>query len=164
MEGTKRGACPGGPARARKRTCLDRRSRGKKPPAAGSAQSGGAAGGVRRRALGASDAGISGDAGPAADVPAVKDGDLVLGIRLGKRLCKNDVVVYERSGRVRVGRVCWPGRGHRDPERAALWRSTARHRAAASYPTYPKSLLSYPTLSEERLHSGRLPHTGRGQP
>ncbi len=37
--------------------------------------------------------------------PAVKDGDLVLGCRLGKRLCQNDVVVYERSGTLRVGRV-----------------------------------------------------------
>lgn len=37
--------------------------------------------------------------------PAVKDGDLVLGIRLEKAYAKNDVVVYERSGRLRVGRV-----------------------------------------------------------
>ena len=37
--------------------------------------------------------------------PAVKDGDLVLGIRLDKDYAKNDVVVYERSGRLRVGRV-----------------------------------------------------------
>ena len=37
--------------------------------------------------------------------PAVKDGDLVLGIRLEKDYAKNDVVVYERSGRLRVGRV-----------------------------------------------------------
>ena len=37
--------------------------------------------------------------------PAVKDGDLVLGIRLEKDYAKNDVVVYERSGTLRVGRV-----------------------------------------------------------
>ena len=37
--------------------------------------------------------------------PAVKDGDLVLGCRLEKDYAKNDVVVYERSGRLRVGRV-----------------------------------------------------------
>ena len=38
-------------------------------------------------------------------VPAVKDGDLVLGSRLEKDYAKNDVVVYERSGTLRVGRV-----------------------------------------------------------
>ena len=37
--------------------------------------------------------------------PAVKDGDLVLGCRLEKDYAKNDVVVYERSGTLRVGRV-----------------------------------------------------------
>ncbi|MFR9067191.1 MAG: hypothetical protein ACLVJH_10090 [Faecalibacterium prausnitzii] len=42
--------------------------------------------------------------------PAVKDGDLVLGCRLEKDYAKNDVVVYERSGRLRVA-ACWPGRG-----------------------------------------------------
>ena len=34
--------------------------------------------------------------------PAVKDGDLVLGIRLEKDYAKNDVVVYERSGTLRT--------------------------------------------------------------
>ena len=34
--------------------------------------------------------------------PAVKDGDLVLGCRLEKDYAKNDVVVYERSGRLRA--------------------------------------------------------------
>ena len=62
-EGTKRGACPGGPARDAGSEPVWTGEAGKKSPAAGSAQSGGAAGGVRRRALGASDAGISGDAG-----------------------------------------------------------------------------------------------------
>ena len=38
-------------------------------------------------------------------IPAEKDGDLVLGIRLEKDYAKNDVVVYERSGTLRVGRV-----------------------------------------------------------
>ena len=37
--------------------------------------------------------------------PAVKDGDLVLGCRMEKDYAKNDVVVYERSGTLRVGRV-----------------------------------------------------------
>ena len=36
--------------------------------------------------------------------PAVMVGDLVLGIRLEKDYAMNDVVVYERSGRLRVGR------------------------------------------------------------
>lgn len=55
-------------------------------------------------------------------------------------------VVYERSGRLRVGRVLARGRGHRDPERERrCGGQRARHRAGGIlYPTYPKSLLSYP--------------------
>ena len=73
--------------------------------------------------------------------PAVKDGDLVLGIRLEKDYAKNDVVVYERSGTLRVGRV-------------ALWRSTARHRAAASStPPTPNLCSATPTLCRRTASS-----------
>ena len=65
--------------------------------------------------------------------PAVKDGDLVLGIRLEKDYAKNDVVVYERSGRLRVGRVLARGGDNGSAQGGGIL-----------YPTYPKSLLSYP--------------------
>ena len=61
--------------------------------------------------------------------PAVKDGDLVLGIRLEKDYAKNDVVVYERSGRSENGVVEVNG---------------SAQGGGILYPTYPKSLLSYP--------------------
>ena len=65
--------------------------------------------------------------------PAVKDGDLVLGCRLEKDYAKNDVVVYERSGRLRVGRVLARGGD-----------IVTLSESGILYPTYPKSLLSYP--------------------
>ena len=37
--------------------------------------------------------------------PAVKDGDLLIGYRLQGTYAKNDVVLYEQDGKLRVGRV-----------------------------------------------------------
>ena len=37
--------------------------------------------------------------------PAVKDGDLLIGYRLQGTYAKNDVVLYEHDGKLRVGRV-----------------------------------------------------------
>lgn len=37
--------------------------------------------------------------------PAVKDGDLLIGFRLQKTFLKEDVVVYEQNGEMRVGRI-----------------------------------------------------------
>ena len=70
--------------------------------------------------------------------PAVKDGDLVLGIRLEKDYAKNDVVVYERSGRLRVGRVVTLS------ESGVVEVNGSAQGGGILYPTYPKSLLSYP--------------------
>ena len=99
--------------------------------------------------------------------PAVKDGDLVLGIRLEKAYAKNDVVVYERSGRLRVGRVLARGgdivtlseSGVCGGQRLGTGR---RH----PLPHLPQISAQLPLrcAGGQRLHSGRLPHTGRGQP
>ena len=81
--------CPGGPARDAGSKPVWTDEAGKKPPAAGSAQSGGAAGGVRRPALGASDAGVSGDAGVRQrDVPRREGRRPRAGLPAGKRLCQ----------------------------------------------------------------------------
>lgn len=99
--------------------------------------------------------------------PAVKDGDLVLGCRLEKDYAKNDVVVYERSGRLRVGRVLARGgdivtlseSGVVEVNGSAQGR---RH----PLPHLPQISAQLPLrcAGGQRLHSGRLPHTGRGQP
>ena len=88
--------------------------------------------------------------------PAVKDGDLVLGIRLEKDYVKNDVVVYERSGRLRVGRVL--ARGGDIVTLGAGRRHPLPHLSQIS------AQLPLRCAGGQRLHSGRLPHTGRGQP
>lgn len=77
--------------------------------------------------------------------PAVKDGDLVLGIRLEKDYAKNDVVVYERSGRLRVGRVLARGGDIVTlSESGVVEVNGSAQGGGILYPTYPKSLLSYP--------------------
>jgi signal peptidase I len=77
--------------------------------------------------------------------PAVKDGDLVLGCRLEKDYAKNDVVVYERSGRLRVGRVLARGGDIVTlSESGVVEVNGSAQGGGILYPTYPKSLLSYP--------------------
>ena len=77
--------------------------------------------------------------------PAVKDGDLVLGIRLEKDYAKNDVVVYERSGTLRVGRVLARGGDIVTlSESGVVEVNGSAQGGGILYPTYPKSLLSYP--------------------
>lgn len=77
--------------------------------------------------------------------PAVKDGDLVLGSRLEKDYAKNDVVVYERSGRLRVGRVLARGGDIVTlSESGVVEVNGSAQGGGILYPTYPKSLLSYP--------------------
>ena len=69
--------------------------------------------------------------------PAVKDGDLVLGIRLEKD--------YERSGRLRVGRVLARGGDIVTlSESGVVEVNGSAQGGGILYPTYPKSLLSYP--------------------
>ena len=77
--------------------------------------------------------------------PAVKDGDLVLGSRLEKDYAKNDVVVYERSGTLRVGRVLARGGDIVTlSESGVVEVNGSAQGGGILYPTYPKSLLSYP--------------------
>ena len=76
---------------------------------------------------------------------AAKDGDLVLGIRLEKDYAKNDVVVYERSGKLRVGRVLARGGDIVTlSESGVVEVNGSAQGGGILYPTYPKSLLSYP--------------------
>ena len=75
--------------------------------------------------------------------PAVKDGDLVLGCRLEKDYAKNDVVVYERSGTLRVGRVLARGGDIVTlSESGVVEVNGSAQGGGILYPTYPKSLLS----------------------
>lgn len=77
--------------------------------------------------------------------PAVKDGDLLLGYRLQKTYAKNDVVVYEHSGSLRVGRVLARGGDIVTlSESGVVEVNGAAQGGDILYPTYPKSLLSYP--------------------
>ena len=77
--------------------------------------------------------------------PAVKDGDLVLGCRMEKDYAKNDVVVYERSGTLRVGRVLARGGDIVTlSESGVVEVNGSAQGGGILYPTYPKSLLSYP--------------------
>ena len=85
--------------------------------------------------------------------PAVKDGDLVLGYRLEKTYAKNDVVVYERTGALRVGRVLARGGDIVTlSESGVVEVNGAAQSGEILYPTYPKSLLSYPyTVPEDSV-------------
>jgi len=77
--------------------------------------------------------------------PAVKDGDLVLGYRLEKSYAKDDVVVYERSGQLRVGRMLARGGDIVTlSESGVVEVNGSAQSGDILYPTYPKSLLSYP--------------------
>ena len=145
-EGTKRGACPGGPARDAGSEPVWTGEAGKKPPAAGSAQSGGAAGGVRPVLwVLLTQVYLVTQASGNEMFPAVKDGDLVLGCRLEKDYAKNDVVVYERSGTLRVGRVLARGGDIVTlSESGVVEVNGSAQGGGILYPTYPKSLLSYP--------------------
>ena len=66
--------------------------------------------------------------------PAVKDGDLLIAYRLQGTYAKNDVVLYEQDGKLRVGRVLG-----RENDLIALDDS-----GTLLYPTYAKDTLEYP--------------------
>ena len=67
------------------------------------------------------------------------------GIRLEKAYAKNDVVVYERSGTLRVGRVLARGGDIVTlSESGVVEVNGSAQGGGILYPTYPKSLLSYP--------------------
>ena len=130
----------------RKRTCLDRRSR-KKAPLLREVRSLA----VRLAVFAAvlwvllTQVYLVTQASGSEMFPAVKDGDLVLGIRLEKDYAKNDVVVYERSGTLRVGRVLARGGDIVTlSESGVVEVNGSAQGGGILYPTYPKSLLSYP--------------------
>ena len=99
--------------------------------------------------------------------PAVKDGDLLIGYRLQGTYAKNDVVLYEQDGKLRVGRVL--GRendlialddsGNADRQRLGPERRDPLPYLRERHPRVP---LHRPR--GQRLHLGRLPHAIRGQP
>ena len=77
--------------------------------------------------------------------PAVKDGDLLIGYRLQGTYAKNDVVLYEQDGKLRVGRILG-----REGDLVALDDSGtlvvngAVQSGEILYPTYAKDALEYP--------------------
>lgn len=77
--------------------------------------------------------------------PAVKDGDLVIGFRLEKKLAKGDVVVYTEGGKTCVGRII--GRGTDvitlDESGTLLVNGTPQS-GEILYPTYAKEGIEYP--------------------
>ena len=77
--------------------------------------------------------------------PAVKDGDLLIGFRLQRDYQKEDVVVYERNGRLCVGRII--GRETDvitlDDSGTLLVNGTTQG-GEILFPTYAKERLEYP--------------------
>ena len=77
--------------------------------------------------------------------PAVKDGDLLIGYRLQGTYAKNDVVLYEQDGKLRVGRVL--GRENDlialDDSGTLIVNGSAQS-GEILYPTYAKDTLEYP--------------------
>lgn len=77
--------------------------------------------------------------------PAVKDGDLLIGFRMQRDYQKDDVVVYERNGRLCVGRII--GRETDvitlDDSGTLLVNGTAQG-GEILFPTYAKEGLEYP--------------------
>ena len=76
---------------------------------------------------------------------AVKDGDLLIGYRLQGTYAKNDVVLYEHDGKLRVGRVL--GRENDlialDDSGTLIVNGSAQS-GEILYPTYAKDTLEYP--------------------
>ena len=97
--------------------------------------------------------------------PAVKDGDLLIGYRLQGTYAKNDVVLYEQDGKLRVGRVL--GRENDlialdDSGTLIVNGSERRDPLPHLRERHPRVPLHRPR--GQRLHLGRLPHAIRGQP
>ena len=77
--------------------------------------------------------------------PAVKDGDLLIGYRLQSTYAKNDVVLYEQDGKLRVGRIL--GRASdliSLNDSGTLVVNGSAQSGEILYPTYAKDGLEYP--------------------
>lgn len=77
--------------------------------------------------------------------PAVKDGDLLIGYRLQGTYAKNDVVLYEHDGKLRVGRVAArEGDVIRMDDSGTLVVNGSAQSGEILYPTYAKDGIEYP--------------------
>ena len=77
--------------------------------------------------------------------PAVKDGDLLICYRMQTTYAKNDIVVYTRDGKLRVGRIL--GRAGdliALDDSGTLVVNGAVQSGEILYPTYAKDALTYP--------------------
>ena len=77
--------------------------------------------------------------------PAVKDGDLVFGFRIGKNFTKNDVVVYVTDGEMHIGRVAAAeGDNVMLDDSGTLLVNGTEQSGEILYPTYAKEGIEYP--------------------
>lgn len=77
--------------------------------------------------------------------PAVKDGDLIFGFRLQREYTKNDVVVYNADGKIRIGRIVAQANDvvTLDDSGTLLVNGTDQS-GEIMYPTYAKKGMEYP--------------------
>lgn len=77
--------------------------------------------------------------------PAIKDGDLVFGFRIGKNFTKNDVVVYVTDGEMHIGRVAAAeGDNVMLDDSGTLLVNGTEQSGEILYPTYAKEGIEYP--------------------
>jgi len=77
--------------------------------------------------------------------PAVKDGDLLIAYRLQGTYAKNDVVLYQQDGKLRVGRILGrEGDVIRMDDSGTLVVNGSAQSGEILYPTYAKDTLEYP--------------------
>lgn len=77
--------------------------------------------------------------------PSVKDGDLLICFRLPKEYAKNDVVVYEKDGKLLVGRIAAMETDFVELDESGSLRVNGTNQAGEIlYPTYPKKGIAYP--------------------
>ena len=77
--------------------------------------------------------------------PAVKDGDLLIGYRLQGTYAKNDVVLYEHDGKLRVGRIAARESDViRMDDSGTLVVNGSAQSGEILYPTYAKDEIEYP--------------------
>lgn len=82
--------------------------------------------------------------------PAVKGGDLVVGFRLQKSFSKNDVVVYEIDGEMRVGRILALGTDNVTMDDGGMLMVNGTVQSGEIlFPTYPKEGIEYPCTVPE---------------
>lgn len=80
--------------------------------------------------------------------PAVKDGDLVIGFRLERKLAAGDVVVYEADGERRIGRIMARGGDIIEiGENGTVYVNGTLKEGEVFFPTYPKeNEIVYPVM------------------